>query len=470
MREFFLNLVEKTWLKPKSIPVAFLLLSVTYVALITAVSEWDGVTLTATMYHIVAIAFALAWLAYSTACIFFHRLKRAPKDCLAVLFCIEAESPKLFAAAESKLVSNFTASLGRNSSIKFKALCVSKDRISRYDLKRDEDCLRLLEKTRAVILVDVQYRTDDVDNPEYFVLKINYGVRHPEFNETAEKALVHDIGQLGSPLRDRRFEKRETIDVFEFSTQALVFACQYIIGFVLLLTGDGQHSSELLKQARRTAENNSGKGFDTERLTCVVDDRLFAAYIRMAQMCVEKFQKYSLLECLSDAEGALELANDIHPETYSYNLLKAYILVMLHQDGIAAKKCVEKCKQSNLHQDWTYSDAFLCAYAGNTPGHVISKYNKAFKALDMNLVELADYIEIVCAREPDRLTLHLALGILYCRMGNNKLARCHLILYLDRVKIANAKDREKVNALIQSAECDDSCDHNCISCSSLEAG
>lgn len=470
MKELFLNLWEKTWLKPKSIPISFFTLSAIYVTLISAIGEWNGVALNATVYHIVAMAFLLIWLAYSIACIFSYRLKRAPKDCLAVLFCIDAESPKLFAAAENKLVSNFSASVSHNSDIKFKALCVSKSRVSRYDLKQDADCLSLLQKTRAVILVDVQYRTDDVDNPEHFILKIHYGVRHPKFNETAEKALVYDMGQLTSPLKDRRFEKREAVDVFEFSTQALVFACQYIIGFVLLLTGDGQNASELLRQARHTAVSNSGKGFDTERLTQVVDDRLFAAYFRIAQTCVLKFQKSSVMDCLCEADKAIELANNIHPDTYSYNLLKAYILVMVHQDGIAARKCVDKCRQSNLHQDWTYSDAFLCAYAGNAPGYVISKYNKAFKAMDLNLVELAEYIEIICAKEPDKLTLHLALGILYCRMGNNKLARWHLTFYSEQAKIIGTKDRDKISRLIQSAECDDSCDHNCSSCSNLEAG
>lgn len=316
--------------------------------------------------------------------------------------------------------------------------------------------------------MDVQYRTDDVDDPERFVLKIQYGVQLPKFNETAEKALAYDMNQLTSPLKDRRFEKREAVDVFEFSTQALVFACQYIIGFVLLLTGDGQNASELLKQARHTAVCNSGKGFDTKRLTQVVDDRLFAAYMRIAQTYILKFQKSGDMDCLREADKSIELANSIHPDTYDYNLLKAYILVMVHQDGISARKCIVKCRQSNLHQDWTYSDAFLCAYAGNTPGYVISKYNKAFRAMDLNLLELAEYIEIVCAKEPEKITLHLALGILYCRIGNNKLARWHLTLYLDRAKIVNAKDREKVNYLIQSAECDDKCDHNCISCSNLE--
>lgn len=112
MKEFLLNLWEKTWLKPKSILISLFALSAFYVALISTIGEWDGVTLNATAYCVVAIPFVLTWLAYSIACICTYRLKRAPKDCLAVLFCIDAESPKLFAAAENKLVSNFVASLG----------------------------------------------------------------------------------------------------------------------------------------------------------------------------------------------------------------------------------------------------------------------------------------------------------------------------------------------------------------------
>ena len=43
MKEHSLNLWEKTWLQPKSIPISFFALSVIYVALISAVGAWDGV-------------------------------------------------------------------------------------------------------------------------------------------------------------------------------------------------------------------------------------------------------------------------------------------------------------------------------------------------------------------------------------------------------------------------------------------
>jgi len=435
----------------------------------STISGWDNVTLSNTTYYVVAIVFTFIWLVYSSICVLSYRLKRAPHNCLAVLFCIDAESEKLFAAAKSKLVNNFNASLAQNSSINFMALCESKERLSKYNLRQDSDCLRLLEKTHAVILVEVQYKADYIDNPEYFTLKINYGVRHPKFSRAAKDTLVHDIDQLGTPLRDRRFKKKETLDVFEFSTQALVFVCQYIIGFVLLLAGDAHNAVELLTQAKYTALNNANKGFNTNKLTQVIDDRLFASHIQVAHAYLEKFQAYHILDYIYDADEILELANSIRPDMYSYNLLKAYVLVMAYQDAAGARRCIEKCKKSNLYPGWAYSDAFLCAYCGNSPGYVISKYSKAFKESNENLVELADYVEIVLSKEPHRFTLHLALGILYGKMGNNKLAKQHLMLFLERVKITNTKDKEKVIRLIDSIECEDECDRNCINCLSLNS-
>ena len=468
MKEFLLNLLNKFWLKPKGIPAAFVLAAICCIGFISTIDGLDGVTLCAKDYYCISIVFGIIWSIYAVNCLYADRLPRAPKDHLAVLFCIDAESDKLYAAAKSKLVSNFTASLADNSNIRFKALCVSRESVSKYNLTQTPDALRLLHRTRSVILVNVRYTTDDVDAPEKFSLKINYGVRHPQIDKTAEKVLTYDMSQLGAPLRNRRFDKKETIEVFDFSTQALVFVCQYIIGFVLLLAGDAKNAVDLLKLARETALKNNGEGFDTKNLTQLVDDRLFAAHLRVATGLLKSFQEDYSMEHLYEADTILEQVNHIRPGTYSYNLLKAYVLVMLYQDGASARKCIEKCKQSNQYQDWTYSDAFLSAYAGNSPGRVISKYTKAFKAFNENLLELADYIEVVLEREPEKATLHLALGILYNRIENHKLANYHLSVYLEQVEVTDCRANDKIKQLIETAKCGPNCNRNCSNCDSLE--
>lgn len=470
MKDLFLNSLQKNWKKPRSIPVALLLLVMAYVALVSAVGGWDGVTLTTKIYIIIAAVFLLAWLVYCIVCLAAYCLPRAPKGYLAVLFCIDAESDKLFAAARKKLVENFRASLAHNADIQLKELCVSKDRLSRYDLRQDADILRLLKNTGAVIFIDVHYSADDTEDSGNFSLKIHYGISHPGFSETANKALKTDIVRIGAPLKNRRFEKKETIDVFEFSTQALVFACQYIIGFVLLLTGDGANAIKLLTQARETAMRNGSGGFNVKNMTRLVDERLYLAYHRAASTRLKHFQRDHSPEHLHDVESMLEQANHIHPDTYSYNLLKAYVLVMLHHDIATAKKCIEKCKNLNHGQAWRFSDAFLSAYNGNSPGSTLSKYRKAFKESPENLVELADFIEVVHEQEPEKENLLLALGLIYNQMGNHIQANYHLSLFLDRSKNLDRRDREKIEALIQNAPCNANCHHNCCSCDALEVG
>jgi len=462
--------LEKAWLKPKSIPIAFALIVIAYFALVSILSALDGVTLTDEHYRNSAIIAFFVWCLYIGICLYKYRLPRAKKNCVAVLFCIDAESEKLFATAKSKLVSNFQSSLEHNAKIQFKALCIPKQRVSKYDLKRDQDCLKLLCKTHSVLLVQVQYTADDVDDSENFKLAVCYGVRHPEIDGDVEKALSYDMARLGAPIRRQRFEKKNAIDVFDFTTQALVFACQYIMGFAVLLAGDGTNAVTLLLQARKLVEINEGGYFDVDNLLRLVDDRLFSAYNLCAARHLGKFQNDYSIKHLEKMDENLESANCIHPDTYAYNLGKAYVLVGLYKDGSSARQCIEKCKKLDENNDWLYSEAFLCAYMGRDAGIVISKYARAFRTPYENLVELAGYIEFVLEQEPEKMTLHLAAGLIYSKIGDSILTKQHIAIYLANVPQTDRRALEKIDKLMQSTTCDVKCGQNCVNCSYREAG
>ena len=460
---------EKAWLKPKSIPIALVLITIAYFAFVSVLGALDGVTLTKESYHTWAVVAFVGWCFYCGICLFKYKLPRAPKNCVAVLFCIEAESEKLFATAKSKLVSNFETSLARNAKIRFKALCVSKERVAKYDLKQDGDCLELLCKTHSVLLVHVQYTTDDVDDSGNFKLAVCYGVRHPEIDKTVEKLLSHDMARLGAPIRSQQFEKKNTIGVFDFTTQALVFACQYIMGFAVLLAGDAHNAVTLLRQAREIVETNEGGYFNVDNLLHLVDERLFSAYSVSAVVHLRNFQCDHLVTHLQKIDENLELANRLCPDTYGYNIGKAYVLVGLYKDGKSAKKCIEKCKAINQNNDWQYSEAFLSAYLGKDAGIVMSKYAKAFKMPYENPVELADYIEFVLAQEPEKITLHLAAGLIYSKTGDSRLTKQHLSTYLESVPQIERRTLEKIDKLMQSTICGIECNQNCSSCAHIEA-
>ena len=462
--------LEKVWLNPKSIPLALALISMVYFTFVATLGSLDGITLTKRIYHTIGIVFFIVWCLYSGICLAKHRLPRAPKEYVAVLFCIDTESEKLFTIAKSKLVSNFQDSLEHNAKIRFKALCIPRKRVAKYDLTQDADCLELLYKTHSVLLVQVQYTADDVDDSENFKLTVCYGVRHPEISEDVEKALSYDMAQLGAPIRKQRFDKKNAIDIFDFTTQALVFACQYIMGFAVLLAGDGQNAVTLLLQARKIAEINEGDYFNKANLLQLVDERLSAAYYLSAAIQLRKFQSDHSIAYLQEMDKNLELYNRIHPDTYGYNLDKAYVLVCLYKDGQAAKKCIERCKEINLNDSWQYSEAFLSAYLGKSAGIVFSKYAKAFKKPYTNPVELLDFIEFVLEQEPNKVTLHLAAGILYSNTGDSVLTKHHLSIYLENVPQIDRRASEKINLLLQSTECSIKCNQNCVSCSYCDVG
>ena len=462
--------LEKTWPKPKSIPIAFALSVAAYLAIFSTLGAFDGVTLTKEHYHIGAIVAFVVWCLYIGVCLFKYRLPRAKKNCVAVLFCIEAESEKLFTIAKRRLVNDFQAALEHNAKIRFNALCVSKERVARYDLKQDADCLKLLCKTHSVLLVQVRYTTADVDDSGNFKLTICYGVRHPEIDKDVEKVLSYDMARLGKPIRSQRFEKKDATDVFEFTTQALVFACQYIVGFAVLLAGDGQNAATLLLQARKIVEINEGGYFDVDNLLQLVDDRLFSAYILCVARHLSKFQNDYSVRHLEKMDENLESANCINPDTYAYNLGKAYVLVGLYKDGSSARQYIEKCKIMNENNDWQYSEAFLCAYMGKNAGIVMSKYARAFRSPYENLVELAGYIEFILEQEPEKMTLHLAAGMIYSKTGDGILTKQHISTYLANVPQTDQRALAKVEKLMQSITCDVKCNQNCVNCSYREAG
>lgn len=152
--------------------------------------------------------------------------------------------------------------------------------------------------------------------------------------------------------------------------------------------------------------------------------------------------------------------------TYFYNLNMAYVHIALNHDAPAAKKCIEKCKALKEKKDWLYSDAFLSAYCGHAPTTVLSKYNKALKVPYKSLVELVDYIEFVIESEPQKTTLHLAAGLIYEAMGDIKLMKQHVSIFMATGIGINQRTRALLTEKILQGSCNVDCTNDCVKCAS----
>lgn len=458
-----IEIVTANWLKVKSIPFSLMLAVVIFFSVLFSLYGVDNISVDNRLILLLGIGVFTCEAIYIAICCWNYRLRRAPDGTFAVLFCIDAETEELYENAKFKLVDNFNVSL--DSSTNMKAICVPKARIKKCDLQDKEDALALLRRTNCVFIVNVRYTADSVNSAENFELRINYGIRHPRFNEAGTQILSHDLTELGKTMGNQRFDKANTINVFNFTTQTLVFACQYILGVVYLLSGNGERALELLLRAKKATSSSFShlpgmQGFET-----VIEDRIFSTLCLMGTQKLTIFQNTKSEDALREMCKLLNMANVIRPDTYHYNLNMAYAHIILNHDAAAARECINKCKLAPSEMSWLYSDAFLSAYTERSAGSINSKYTKAFKTPYKSLSEIVEYIELVLEREPHKASLHLAAGLVYEEMGDYMLMKQHFAHYLSEAKKLDSKTLGHLRGKMQAVSCGKECDSDCILCS-----
>lgn len=104
-------------------------------------------------------------------------------------------------------------------------------------------------------------------------------------------------------------------------------------------------------------------------------------------------------------------------------------LVIKHNSLPRARECVKTCKQYKGQNSWRYSDAFLAAYEMRSPLLIYRKYATAFK-YEQDLNRIVYYIEYMLDKEPERIGLHLAAGLVYHEIDEKQLSTEHLQQYL----------------------------------------
>lgn len=463
MREGLLNVLQKWWLKKKSIPIMFSFLAAVFFALATMYDAWEWIEVPMWAYNLTVAVLSAVWVLYMVICLLHDHLPRAPKGSIAVLFCIDAESEQLYKMAKFKLVDQFNMQVKQGREALF-ALCVSKEQVAKYDLQDPRSTLSLLSRTNCAIIVHVRYMADDVSNAENYELRIDCGVSHPKFNDKAKEVISQDLRTMKKAVGKQRFNKTNAITVFSLTAQTLVCAIQYILGFVYLLSENNRHALDLLLDAKKNIPVVQEKPSELKKMEELIDDRIYYALCQIGQEFLVEFEADTSLEHLDKLSQILVMANLIRPETYFYNMNMAYVQVALNRDAGAAKKCIDKCKLSKENKDWMYSDAFLSAYCGHAPTTIITKYSRAFRVPYKNLLEIVQYIEFVIEAEPEKTALHLAAGLVYEQIKDAKLMRQHLSIFLSSGKGINQKTRTLLESKISAGECGVQCNQNCVKC------
>lgn len=462
VKESLLNSIKKKWGKKSSIPTTGVLDLILYVSLVAFLDSttFRSFSFGVKQYIVGGFIMLMLWCFYIFFCVMNDRLPVAPRETLSVLFIVDTETDQLFDQIRFNLVENFQQIVPRCEHLPISSLCVQKRQIKRYDTSKKEDAIELLERTNCLFLVNVRYAVNDATNAEFYEMRIDYGVRHRQFEEQAEKIFRQDLCSLGESIGRRRFVRAQTLDEFNFTAQALSLICQYLTGFIFLLSGDSHSALDLLSRLNETLAANCPDITIINLLKKLVRERLFIVYLQLASNAQMNFEQDKGLHNLKLLDDALESANNIIPNTYFYNLNKAYLYIAKDGDAAKAKKCIGYCKKVKQLNDWKYSEAFLSAYCGYAPRSIIRNYERAFRYNCCNLIHIVDYIEFILNREPNKDSLHLAAGLVYSELGDTVLMKYHLSKYLEKNP---SVDLPAITEKI-AISCEPECNKPCIDC------
>ena len=409
--------------------------------------KWDISEINAIKFYLMVTVFLGFLITYLIICAKENRLPRAKS--LAVLFVIDAETDQLYNDVKNKLVVNFEDCFWKDEGCKFSAICVSPSDLKRYDIRNKKDQIEILKKTNCALYVRVRYHVDDVTNIENYDMDINYGIVHPALEAKAKALLEYEMNALAVPIRKRRFQKDKALDTLDFTAQALSIICQYLFALICLYTGENDIAYKVFHELR----NDVLKGTEAARrynISVLINLRLFQSCMEQTKKDYDQFYKSKSTKALDELNSYLEEANSAVPNTYDYHLGKAYYFVAHDLDGEQARKSINECRKIQGSQSWKYSEAFLSAFFGNSATTIIRKYDAAFR-VDQDLPRIADYIEYILEVSPTHRDLHLAVGLVYERIGDYILAGQHLREYLktERGRKAESLIRKKMDKFTQ---------------------
>ena len=434
LQELLQSLLEKLWKKWLSVPI---LIAIMVLALIANLpEEWKLENTDAVKFYVLSFVLLLFLVSYMVICAKENRLPHASS--LAVLFIIDTENEALYNDIRHRLVTNFNDCFWGNEDSKFSSICIRSSELKKYDLHKTEDQVMLLKKTNCALFVRVRYHVDDTTNTENYETNINYGIVHPTLQNQAKEMLQWEMNALSIPIKKRRFQKAQTLDTLDFTAQALSIICQYLYALVCLLVGKHMDAYIILHKMREDAQ----KGTEASQrydISVLVNKRLFQACMGIAQENYDEFYRSKSINALETINHILDEANTIFPNTYDFFLGKAYYYVAHDLDGEKAKQYICECKKISGIDTWKYSEAFLAAFFHNSPTTILRKYNTAFRVGE-DLPRIADYIEYIIDKSPDRYDLHFAVGLVYDAMGDPILAKEHFQEYL---VTENGKKMEK---------------------------
>lgn len=430
----FEDWLKKSWLKPLSILIVFVILLYTSLQFFPKTEEESFVP-----FIICISVFAAVFLGYIIYYLFKNfYYPKAKKMQNGILFVFHTQDEKTFDDAKYNIVEKFKGYM-RSCMKDFDLICLNVNKIKDYDFSNNKTMIALLERVNCMICIDVDYQVDDVNNTDNYLIRINPGVFHPEFNKQDSEFFLNEMAKVYKPIKSMGFSKQQKINKMNFTSEYLSYAVEYIVGLIAQLDNnvvlslkmfENLYNSEPFKTQNWMA-NEIKKGY---YYSCM----MVAKHIIIG----DYFNNWSV-SVLDEAEKFIGIMNEIFPDTYEYNEMSAIINFSKYRNISKAKENIKRCREIDEKRHWVYNEAFLNAYTSNDLGSVYSIYIKAVLS-DYSISKVIEFIEKVLEEEPEKTMLHFALGFLYNENKDSCLSFQHLKTFSEKFNYKECKNRKCV--------------------------
>lgn len=306
--------------------------------------------------------------------------------------------------------------------------------------REGEKLTKFLQKKRCLLFLRLDINTDKSDQSIIYDFILDATIIHIRYKDIIEQQFKREFSEVLSGVRNISFESKDMIKKLRVTASEISIGCDYIIGLSLFLNGNFEKAENILGPLSAKLPTE-GKW---QRIGFSVCKIRYEMFMTIGSIYLEYYQRNcENIDALDKLDICLEKANACLRNTYDYYLNKAYWCVAKEQDSESAKKYINICKQmKHKSKVWMYSDAFLKAYDNKSFSCIHSSYSKALK-IEYNTLELIQFIEMILYKEPNRIGLYLALGILYDYLGDEELKKTNIDRY-----ISCSNDKEKIEDML----------------------
>jgi len=442
------KLIDEIWGKWWSVPILFIISILIVIKSIVEILSLfsytmleNGVTysvpkIEGMVFSIIIVVCFLGLNIWNVLFVFSrNHIKRACRGKIGILINIDTDNKQIYKETQRKFGDEFKKNLvGKIESI---PIPFSLNRRNYSSSK----VVALLRKKHAILFLNIGINYDKNNNSIIYDMRVNGVIIHAEYKEKVEKEFQKIVNSALQKFSNIVFPSNEMVKRLRVTATGMSLACEYIIGLSLFLNGEFYKAEMIFSEVINSKSNNE----QWNKVYSGIQRMRHEIFMIYAMIYMEKYQR----RC--DDENALDKANEMLEKaklcsgmTYEYIVNKAYYYIARKHDSKKANELINLCKQRRYEpQIWRYSEAFLKAYDNKSAGTIISAYNTALR-IPYNIPDLILFIESVLEREPNRVGLALAAGILYKSLGDQILAIESIRKYVE-----GAADRKKTIEILK---------------------